>query len=461
MRHTKKILFLVLALVMVVQLVACGAPQSDVPTTEDNQAQAAEEGGQPSEVTEKVTLTLASFLYVESPHRKAIDRLVEAYNKIDPNVQIEVSGAGYADYWNNLTSEILANNETDIVQIYPEHISQYHTLRDGGAFVDLTGRFAEAGLADKLIGQEACMYEDQTLALSNYSWGTTGMFYRKSMLEQKGINPNDIKTNEDFREACLKFVEGDNKAMGVVYGAHSFTVSEWCRLVARAVSNGLYFKDGETGPYTADRVNVNAPENVWAAQWWNDFLAIDKAVKLVPDKKDSRELFWNGNVPFNMDGPWFIGMTNERDTDLLEDVGIIPQFDMVYEGKNYKPNPSNYPVLSCISSQCKNVDAAWDFIVWMTSDEAQRIIADCGQIPASVEYSTSDEYAENYPMSHLFVDFIQNNYTTLVSDPAIPQYGEISQVLLDTSQIIFSDQSMDVSEEMDKAQSKIEEIIGN
>ena len=62
---------------------------------------------------------MATFLYVEAPHRAVIDRLVEEYNKIDPNVQIEISGAGYADYWNNLTTEILANNETDIMQIYP------------------------------------------------------------------------------------------------------------------------------------------------------------------------------------------------------------------------------------------------------------------------------------------------------------------------------------------------------
>ena len=48
--------------------------------------------------------------------------------------------------------------------------------------------------------------------------------------------------------------------MGVVSGTHAFTVSEWNRLIARPVSNGLYFPNGESEPYTADNVNINAPE---------------------------------------------------------------------------------------------------------------------------------------------------------------------------------------------------------
>jgi ABC-type glycerol-3-phosphate transport system substrate-binding protein len=407
----------------------------------------------------KITLSLSTFLYVESAHRRAIDGLLEAYNKINQNVQIQVSGTGYADYWNTLTSEILANNETDIVQIYPENVAQYQALRLDGTFMELDDRIAASGLADKLVGQNTALYEGKNVALSNYSWGTTGIFYRKSMLAEKGINPASIKTQEDFRNACLRFVDGNNTAMGVVYSSHGFVVSEWSRLIARPVSNGLFFKDGETGPYTPNRVNINSPENVWAAQWWNSFISRDKAVKLVPDKKDSRELFWNGNVPFNMDGPWFIGLTQDRDAALLDDIGVIPQFNIEYNGASYKPNPSNYPVLTCISKKCKNPDAAWDFLAWMTSDEAQKIIEQCGQIPSSIEYSNSAEYKDSHTLAYNFVDFIQNYYATLVSDPAIPQYGEINQVMIDTAQIIFGETPMNVKPELDKAQAAIEAIM--
>ena len=60
----------------------------------------------------------------------------------------------------------------------------------------------------------------------------------------------------------------------------------------------------------------------------------------------------------------------------------------------------------------------------MTTDEAQKIIADCGMIPSNTDYSTSDEYIQNHELEHKIVEFMQNNYTDLVADPNISQLGE-------------------------------------
>ena len=463
MKTSKRWIALLLALAFVLTMIGCskdtagGQPSNGATAGSDTTSSTQTS---PTKA-DKVTLTMATFLYVEAPHRAVIDRLVEAYNKQNKNVEISISGAGYGDFWNNLTSEILANNETDIVQIYPENLTSYQSLREGGTFLDLTEHFAATGLEGKLTGQETGVYDGKTLALSNYSWGTTAMFYRKSMLEAKGIDPNSIKTQDDFLNACRVFSNGDNVAIGVVYGTHAFSVSEWNRLIARPVSNGLYFKDGESGPYTAERLNCNSDANAWAAQWWNDFIAKENCAKLVLDKKDSREMFWNGEVPFCMDGPWFIGMCQEHDAAMMEDIGIIPQFDVVYNGTTYKPNPQNYPVLSLISSNCKHPEEAWNFLLWMTSEEAQKIIADCGQIPASAEYASSQEYKDAYPLSALFYDFISNYYTTLVSDPAIPEYNELNQVMIDAAAEMFNNTSVDVKPILDAARDKMAGILGS
>ena len=168
MKLTKRLITFSLATALALSLAACGGGSGG-----GTPAPATTQPADSSSATEPIKLTMATFLYVEAPHRAVIDRLVEEYNKIDPNVQIEISGAGYADYWNNLTTEILANNETDIMQIYPENLASYQTLREGGAFLDLTDRFNAAGLEGKLTGQETGVYDDKTLGVSNYSWGST------------------------------------------------------------------------------------------------------------------------------------------------------------------------------------------------------------------------------------------------------------------------------------------------
>lgn len=460
MKFAKQLFALTIALLLVLSLMACSTQPAD-PSADPSPV--APSGNQPADASnagEIITLTMANPFYVEAPHRAVIDRMLEEYAKIKPNVEIKISGAGYADFWNNVTTEILANNETDIVQIYPEYLGSYQTLREGGVFLDLTDRFNAAGLEGKLTGQETGIYDGKVLALSNYSWGTTGIFYRKSMLAEKGIDPASIKTQDDFLAVCRQFSEGDNVAMGVVYGSHAFSVSEWNRLIARPVSNGLYFADGEAAPYTADRLNCNSEANVWAAQWWNDFIAKDGCARLVLDKKDSREMFWNKEVPFCMDGPWFIGMCQEHDAAMMEDIDIIPQFDVVYNGTAYKPNPTNYPGLSLISSRCAHPDEAWDFLLWMTSDEAQRIIADCGQIPASIEYASSDEYKAAYPLAAKFYEFLANNYTTLIGDPAIPEYSQLNQVMIDAAAKMFSDTPVDVKPILDEAQAQMVDVLG-
>ena len=194
------------------------------------------------------------------------------------------------------------------------------------------------------------------------------------------------------------------------------------------------------------------------SQWWQDFILKDKAAKLVTDKKDSREMFWNGEVPFNMDGPWFVGMSKERDESLMDDIESFLQFDVTY-GETYKPNPTNYPLVTMISKNCEHPDEAYAFLEWMTTDEAQALIADCGMIPSNTDYSTSDEYIKNHELEYAIVGFMQNNYAELIADPNIAQLGEISQVMLDAAQKMFSEQAADVQTEMDNAQKQIEEVM--
>ena len=104
----------------------------------------------------------------------------------------------------NITTEILANNESDMIQVYPENISTYHAIREDGTFIDLS-EYMSDDLKEKLVGQDMCDVDGETLAISSYAWGTTGIFYRKSMLEDAGIDPESIKTQEDFRDTAWQY----------------------------------------------------------------------------------------------------------------------------------------------------------------------------------------------------------------------------------------------------------------
>lgn len=431
----KKILALMLALVMVVALAACsGGDSSSTPAASGSSSEPAASGGD----GDTVKLTFTTSLYVEEPHQVAIDKLVEAYKEVAPNVEIEIYGAGFADYWDALTSEIMANNEADIMQMYPWQIATYNALRPEGVFAPLDADIAGKGYDEALVGQDACVVDGETLALSSYAYGTSGIFYRKSMLEEADVNPDDIKTWDDFVEASRKLTHDDQYAMGILTSSHSFVVSEWNRQLARIVSDGLYFPDGESGPYEADRINVNSPANVWAAEQWQNYLVTEELGKGAPDKKDSREYFWNGICAFNHDGPWFIGMTEQSKPELMDDIGLMPIPAVEYEGTTYKPNPTSYAMVAGISQNCENYEEALAFLEWMASEDAAEYIQDCGMIPSNKAFSSSEAYTSTHELAGVFNSFLDNEYTTLVADPAIPQLGELEKVMIDATQAMFA-----------------------
>ena len=421
---TRFLVLMLVAILMITTFTACGGGSGSG------------DQGTAEKPAEPVTISFATSVYVEAPHQAAIDALIEAFNSSHPDIKIEVYGAGYADYWDNVTTEIMGGNEADIMQVYPENVASYNALREGGVFEDLTPYMKGKDYKSMLTGQDMCEFDGQNLALSNYAWGTTALFYRKSILADAGIDPASIKTWDDYVNVSKTLKDKGIFGMGVLTSSHAFVVSEWARMLARVVSDGLYFPNGEKGPYTADNIQVNNAANVWAAQQWQAYLK-DGYGKPAPDKKDSREYFWNGLAAFNYDGPWFVGMCEENDPSMMDDIGVIPAPSVVYNGTEYKPNPTMYPIVMCLSKNSQYKEQAWTFMDWMTSEEAQKIIAQCGMIPSNVDYSTSDEYKSNYALSSSFADLL-NSYAPQVADPFIAQQGELNQTMIDATQKIFA-----------------------
>lgn len=415
---------------------------------------------------DKVKLTFETSVYTEAPHKKAIDMLLQKYNELNPNVEITVHGTDYNNFFNKLTTEVVARTQGDIVQLYPENIARYNSLVEGGAFVNLDSYIKGKDLETKLVGQELNKIDGSYYAVSNYAWGSTGIFYRKSLFEKAGVKPEDIKTLDDFKKAASKLgadTNGDGKpdqyGFASVVSSHAFTSSEWYRLVARPASGGIYFGDGEQGPYTPDRVNVNSEANIWAANWWLDLLKDPNATPAgTRDKKTTREMFWNGAAAMIMDGPWFIGMTRERDEKLMNDLGLIPQPVVSYNGKDNKPNPTMYPLVAMISKKSKNQKEAWEFLQWMTTPEAQQIIEVSGMIPSNKDFSGSEEFKKRNPLGAQFFEYVDKLYAPAVMDPPIAEQGQLAQIMQTAAEKMFVG-NVDAKTALDEAAGKMKDVM--
>jgi multiple sugar transport system substrate-binding protein len=459
----RAIALLVLFVMTLGTLAGCvQAPAAPAPAAPAEPAKAAAPAAPaaPAASGEKIKIPVEMSVYVEAPHKKAFDMLKEAYEKQNPNIEIEYYGAPYNDFWPKLTTEVMAGTEACIVQLQGGNTkyATYAALRPGetGAFVNLDPYIKGTHWEDDLITQKDMTYNGHYIGMSNYAWGARGLYYRKSLLDAAGIKPEDIKTIDDFRNAAIKLTkkgEGgkpDQYGFGAVLSSHSFVFDEMKTFIERPASQGIFFPE-EKAPYTSDRVSVNSPANVWAWQWWQNLILKDKVSPTGYDKAAQREQFWNGTQAMEIDGPWFVGMTREKDAKLIDDLGVMASPDVVYEGKTYPFNLETYAITHLISNKCAHPEEAWKFLEWMAGPEGQQIVAVSGMIPANLKFATSDAYKKSEPLNAQLVDLVQKRYKLDGQiDPNIPQAGAMTDIMVQAAQEAFIN-GADVKATLDKA----------
>lgn len=472
----KSLLMVVSILVLASMLLASCAPAAAPtepakpaePTKQAEPTKAAEPTQAPAAPAEKIQLKVEMSVYVEAPHKKAFDEMKAAYEKENPNIEIVYYGAPYAEFWDKLTTEIVAGTEADIVQLQDgtNRYSTYAALRDGetGAFLNLDPYIAGTHWEKDLLQQPELKYNGHIIGMANYAWGARAVYYRKSLFEKAGINAADIKTTDDFLAAAKKLtVKGtggapDQYGFGAVLSTHPFVWDEMKTFICRPIG-AMYFPDNKE-PFDAAHVAVNSPEMQWCWQWWSDMIFKDKVVAPGSyDKANERDLFWNGTVAMNIDGPWFVGMTREKDAKLLDDLGVFASPDVVYNGKNYPFHGEIYGITHLISSKTKHPEEAWKFMEWMAGPEAQKIIAGSGMIPSNLAYSTSEEYQKMEPLNAELAGLVSTRYKMPASvDPNIPQLGEMSNIMVEAAQAVFIT-GADVKTSLDDAANKIKALF--
>ena len=439
----------------------------EAPVAVENEEPAGAESEAPASA-EKIVITMEASSYVEVAHKEAYDELEKMFEAANPNIDIVYNGYPYAEYWDKLTTEIVSGNESCIIEMQSgvQHYGTYAALREGetGAFVNLDPYIKGTDLETKLVDQQSMKYNGHYIGLADYAWGARAIYYRKSLFEQAGIDPASIKNQEDFLDAAIKLTkpaEGDKPAQygfGAVLSTHPFVWDEMKTFIARPIG-AMYTKNNQP-PFTSENVMVDSPEMKWAWQWWQDMILKHQVTPPGSyDKADERELFWNGTVAMNIDGPWFVGMTRGKDPALLDDLGVFPSPEILYNGQVYPFHAETYAVTHLISSKCEHPDEAWKFMEFLTTPEAQKVIAGCGMIPTNKDFSLSPEYAASEPLNAILAEFVDEKYYFPAAvDPSIPELGEMERILVEAAQEVFIT-GADVNQTLDDAGEQIRSIL--
>lgn len=438
--NMKKVSSMLLASVMAVSLTACGGSGG-------SDSAAADASGDSASADGVVNLSIWSPTDKEAVEAWWTEKLTE-WNEAHPEIQVSREAIDRSDsyaYENKITTAVTSNDLPDIFYVDGPTISYYAA---NGIIVPMSAYFTEDDLSDFVDSTVTqCTYNGDLYAISATE-SSVALYYNKDYLTECGVDVADIESRtvdnpltwSELEEIAKKCTTDSYVGTHIIMD-HGEGLPY--ALEPMFLSNGKDFvsEDGsEADGY------INSKECVETAEYLANLIANGYAnIDPIQDE------FLNGACATMLGGSW--------DVSILEGSAT---FDW---GVTYYPvsDTTKKAVSPCgdwsaaISKDCKNVDAAGQFLQWLVNSENVATYAAAIAKPAtrnsSYENEAMAEYADG-PRA-LFVEQLQN---TAVPRPRTPSYSVFSTKYAEAMTNIFSEAASSHSVDTAYIQSELDAV---
>ncbi len=415
--NMRKVLSMLLISAMAMSVTACGGSGSTADTSSDA---ASVEGA--------VSITIWSPTDKEAVEAWWTEKLAE-WNEAHPEIQVSREAIDRSDsyaYENKITTAVTSNDLPDIFYVDGPTVSYYAA---NGIIVPMDDYFTQEDLSDFVDSTVAqCTYDGKLYAVSATE-SSVALYYNKDYLTECGVDVADIESRtvehpltwSELEEIARKCTT-DNYVGTHIIMDHGEGLPY--ALEPMFISNGKDFvsEDGsEAEGY------INSKECVETAEYLANLIANGYAnIDPIQDE------FLNGACATMLGGSWDVSIL-EASADFDWGVTYYPVSDSTKKAVSPCGDWS-----AAISKDCKNVDAAGQFLQWLINSENTATYAAAIAKPAtrnsSYENPAMAEYAEG-PRA-MFVEQLQN---TAVPRPRTPSYSVFSTKYAEAMTNIFSE----------------------
>lgn len=381
----KKLIAMLLALVMVLGLAACGgnaapaetkAPAAAAPATEAAADNTAAEGR-------------VYYLNFKPEADTAMQELAALYTETT-GVPVKVVTAASGQYSDTLTAEMA---KTEAPTIF--NIGNLSGLND---WDDYALNLADTAVANELTTDEFNLYNDaDELKAIGFCFESYGIIVNKALLEKAGHSVEEIT---DF--ASLKAVADDIHARAAELGFDAFSApgldgsSSW-RFSGHLANMPLFYEfrdDNVTEqPATIKGTYMDNFRNIW--DLYVTDTAADPKTLTTGTADESRAQFTEGKAAFYQNGTWEFAALNEAG---LTDICMIPIYCGV-AGEEKAGLCSGTENCWAVNSKVSEADqkASLDFLYWLVTDPtaSQKMVDTLGALPFKSAPESSNTFLAN------------------------------------------------------------------
>lgn len=411
----KKLIALLLAVVMVMGLAACGSKT----TTETKAPTEAKVDTPATEAKTDAPAAAGSVYYLnfKPEFDQALQGLAASYTE-KTGVPVKVVTAASGDYSNTLNAQMGKDGAPTVY-----NIGNMSGLKDWDEYaLDLTG----TPLAGELTTNDFNLYNEAgELKAMGYCYETFGIIVNTKLLADAGHSLDEIK---DF--ASLKAVADDIHARAAELGFDAFSSaglegsSSW-RFSGHLANMPLYYEFRDDGvkeqPAEIKGTYLDNFRNIWDLYITDS--AADPTTLSAATGDQSEAEFGEGKAVFYQNGTWeYAALTADKFNLNPDEIAMIPIYCGVdgEEKAGLCAGTENCWAINNESSE-EDIQATIDFLVWVvTSDEGTTMLAEefgpCpfkdAKDPENVFFQDANKYTAegNYVVTWAF------NWTPAVDD---------------------------------------------
>lgn len=310
---------------------------------------------------------------------EALKGAAKSYNK-KKDADVSVKKLGKSTWQQRFqTSLTSGSGAPDFSSIQNTDVAKYGST-DG--LMELTDRIEEAGVREDIVKAKwsAVDYNGSDYAIP-WDIGPTGVYYKRDVYEKAGINPDEIKTWDDFIEAGKKLPDGV-----AMFNLKTQDMSSLWRMLYRQLGGQPFTKDGA--------VNIHSEKSVRAAKLFKKMKDAGITTRIKGWSSAWFTAFAEGSLASLPSAAWMDGTLRAELPETSGNWGVykLPAFE---QGGTRASNlgGSNVAIPAQIEDEAV-VNRAWDYCLWaMTTPEAQnRMLKEFGLFPSLTTAYDADIY---------------------------------------------------------------------
>lgn len=290
----KKALALILALLMVFTLCACG--KTAAPAAPE--APAAESAKEETAATaEPVTITISNWLEAEEATAAIFKEMLDDFMAANPDIKVESQAIPFSQYKDQVLIAATAGNAADVIMGNSVMMCAFN---GAGALAQLDDLASEELVSDIYPGYLSGTTYDNTLRAISWAPHPIVIYYNKDLFTQAGLDPEQPPKTWDEMTAAARAIAalGTDENGNAIYGLGIATgkISN-----TGTMFNGILYAYGGKFVDENGLVTVNIPENIEALEYIQTLVA-EKVIPAGLNTADLRGVFAAGQMGIIFDG---------------------------------------------------------------------------------------------------------------------------------------------------------------